>query len=80
MLLQRVSLESDLKRAGIRPFAWVVNQSLSPLTVTDPTLLSRQAAEAPYLQEVAERAQRYAVEPWRVEGSPILGKQELSRA
>ncbi len=72
---EAVSLEADLERAGIRPFAWVVNQSLSPLTVTDPILLSRQAAEAPYLKEVADRAKRYAVEPWRVEGSPILGKE-----
>jgi arsenite-transporting ATPase len=77
---EAVSLESDLERAGIHPFAWVVNQSLSPLKVTDPVLLSRQASEAPYLKEVAERAQRYAVEPWRVEGSPVLNKQELSKA
>lgn len=76
---EAASLESDLQRAGIHPFAWVVNQSLSPLKVTDPVLLSRQAAEAPYLQEVAGRSQRYAVEPWRVEGSPILNKQELSK-
>ena len=77
---EAAALESDLNRAGIHPFAWVVNQSLSPLTVTDPVLLSRQSAEAPFLKEVAERAQRYAVEPWRVEGSPILNKQELSKA
>lgn len=76
---EAASLESDLERAGIHPFGWVVNQSLSPLKVTDPTLLSRQAAEAPYIEEVAERAKRYAVEPWRVEGSPILNKQELSK-
>lgn len=76
---EAAALESDLHRAGIHPFAWVVNQSLSPLKITDPVLLSRQSAEAPYLQEVAERAQRYAVEPWRVEGSPILNKKELAQ-
>lgn len=77
---EAAALESDLQRAGIHPFAWVVNQSLSPLKVTDPVLLSRQSAEAPYLKEVSERARRFAVEPWRVEGSPILNKQELSKA
>lgn len=45
-------LQKDLRRAGIEPFAWVVNQSLAPLKVTDPVLVARQAQEARYLDEV----------------------------
>jgi arsenite-transporting ATPase len=39
---EAMQLERDLARADIKPFAWVVNQSLTPLQVTDPVLRSRQ--------------------------------------
>lgn len=45
-------LQQDLKRAEITPLAWVVNQCLSPLSVTDPILKARQAGEGAYLEEV----------------------------
>ena len=35
---EAASLQRDLKRAGIAPFAWVINQSLAPLSLTDPML------------------------------------------
>ena len=47
------SEERDLARAGIFPFAWVVNQSLSPLAVSDPVLVRRRADEAVHLRELA---------------------------
>ncbi len=61
---EAMQLERDLARAGIRPFAWVVNQSLTPLTVTDPVLRSRQAHEAPHLRELAAHGARIVLEPW----------------
>lgn len=61
-------LQQDLVRAGIRPFAWVINQSLSPLPLTDAVLRARQAQEAAYIGEVMERqAVRVALVPWQVE-------------
>jgi len=63
---EAASLQRDLRRAGIEPFAWVVNQSLAPLSVTDPLLQARQAAEQPYLREVmSDHAARTALIPWR---------------
>ena len=38
---EAAKLQEDLKRAGIIPYAWVVNQCLTPLTLTDPVLVSR---------------------------------------
>lgn len=39
-------LQNDLKRAGIKPYAWLINQSLSILTgISDPLLKSRASAE-----------------------------------
>jgi len=62
---EAMQLERDLSRAGITPFAWVVNQSLTPLSVSDPLLGSRRAHEAPYLRELGEHAARVVLEPWR---------------
>ncbi len=61
---EAMQLERDLARAGIRPFAWVVNQSLTPLAVTDPVLLSRRAHEGPHLRELVAHAGDVVLEPW----------------
>lgn len=61
---EAAQLEDDLARAGIRPWAWVVNQTLTGLDVQDPLLRRRQSAEAPFLAEVAARAARLAIVPW----------------
>lgn len=61
---EAMQLERDLARANIKPFAWVVNQSLTPLDVTDPVLHSRQAHEATHLRELAGHAARIVLEPW----------------
>jgi arsenite-transporting ATPase len=62
---EAMQLERDLERAGITPFAWVVNQSLAPLRVADPLLRARRSQEAVYLQEIAGHAARMVLEPWR---------------
>ncbi|MEO8682602.1 MAG: arsenical pump-driving ATPase [Vicinamibacterales bacterium] len=61
---EAMQLERDLARAGIAPFAWVVNQSLTPLEVTDPVLRGRRSHEAEHLRELATHAVRTAIEPW----------------
>jgi len=60
---EAMRLERDLARAGIRPFAWVVNQSLTPLPVRDPVLRARKGAEAAHLRELLEHTDRIALEP-----------------
>ncbi len=61
---EAAQLQRELGRAGIRPFGWIVNQSLVPLSVTDPVLVSRRAAEARFHDEVRELAVRVALVPW----------------
>jgi len=46
-------LQADLLRSGIRPAAWVLNQSLLAAAPTDPLLRARANQEAPHLAEVA---------------------------
>jgi arsenite/tail-anchored protein-transporting ATPase len=69
-------LQRDLRRAGIAPFAWVLNQSLAPLPARDPVLVARQAAEHAYVDEVCgQHATRVALVPWLPE--PPTGARGL---
>jgi arsenite-transporting ATPase len=61
-------LQSDLARADIHPFAWVINQALTPVETTDPVLTSRQMNERIYINEVTEKhSERVALVPWLME-------------
>ncbi len=71
---EAAALQRDLSRAGIRPFAWVINQSLLPLTVSDPVLVRRRTNETRFHAEVAELSSRVAVVPW---AAPIVAKARL---
>jgi arsenite-transporting ATPase len=64
---EAMQLERDLARADITPFAWVVNQSLTPLNVTDPVLRARRHHEAAHLRELAIHGKRTVLEPWHVD-------------
>ena len=73
---EAAALQADLRRAGIAPFAWVINQSFMPLTVRDPVLRARRAAERAYADEVCqEHASQVALVPWLAE--PPRGARAL---
>ncbi len=59
---EAMQLERDLARADIKPMAWVINQSLTTVPVTDPLLRSRQAHERPFLEELARHTPRLTLE------------------
>jgi len=72
-------LQQDLVRAHIRPFAWVINQSLTPLVVRDPVLMPRRHHEGQYIREVVEGlAARTVLIPWLI-GAPV-GTERLQAA
>ncbi|MCC7054731.1 MAG: arsenical pump-driving ATPase [Gemmatimonadaceae bacterium] len=59
-------LQEDLRRAGIEPFGWVVNASLSASGTRHPLLAARAALEAPHLARIRrELAGQAWVVPWR---------------
>jgi arsenite/tail-anchored protein-transporting ATPase len=73
---EAAQLQEDLRRAGIEPFAWVVNQSFADASITDPVLRERGAREQPYLTEVLEHlSNRVAWVPWYPE--PPVGRTHL---
>jgi arsenite/tail-anchored protein-transporting ATPase len=43
-------LQTDLRRAGIEPFGWVINASLATSGTTHPTLRARAAAELTHIE------------------------------
>ncbi|WP_349918591.1 arsenical pump-driving ATPase [Aeromonas veronii] len=58
------NLQADLRRAGIEPWAWVVNHMLAPASVTSPLLAQRAYRQQPHIDAVkGDHAQRYAVVP-----------------
>ena len=75
---EAAQLQKDLVRAKIHPFAWVINQSLLPLELSDPVLAARRQTEYGYVQEVVhQHAGRTALVPWMAEepvGAEALGR------
>ena len=69
-------LQDDLHRAGIEPFAWVIEQSLLASGTTDPVLAERGRCERPWVQQVmATDARRCALLAWQAR--PPVGAQAL---
>ncbi|MBK1875558.1 arsenical pump-driving ATPase [Pelagicoccus mobilis] len=62
---EAAQLQSDLRRAGIEPAAWVVNQCIESSETKDPKLLAKAAYERSFIHEVATKhATQYATCPW----------------
>ena len=60
----------------------MVDQSLTPLDVTDPVLRARRAHEQRHLREIVDHAARTVLEPWMDEPSaktsPTVPEPDLS--
>lgn len=77
-VLEAENLQNDLMRAGIHPWAWVINNSLSVTETTSALLLSRAEQEIPQIKKVASSlAKRAAIVPL-LENEPV-GTVALSR-
>jgi arsenite-transporting ATPase len=62
-VLEAQELVTDLRRAGISPWAWVVNDCLSATGTTDPLLVRRARNERAEIDAVLGQAPRCAVLP-----------------
>ena len=62
---EAAALQDDLVRAGIRPAAWVVNQSFSATATTDATLVARARHEVRWLREIRDNHSLVAVVAWQ---------------
>ena len=63
-VLEAGNLQGDLRRAGIEPWAWIINNSVAAAAAQSPLLRQRAANEIREINAVASQyAQRYAVVP-----------------
>ena len=70
-------LQGDLARAGIKPYAWVINQSLLASSTHDPLLAERGRYELPFIGRVAgELSPRCALIAWKA--VPPIGEEGLA--
>jgi len=65
-VLEASSLVEDLQRAGITPWAWVINNSLAAAHPGNPVLASRAALELPLINDVLQKAPRVAILPTQI--------------
>lgn len=79
-VLEAESLQADLRRAGIEPWAWVVNSSWVAASPSDPLLLARATEERQHIKRVQDHVPRVAIIPWLAQ-EPVGGErlQELTR-
>lgn len=61
---EAMKLESDLKRAGITPYGWIINRSFAAADVTEPLLAGKAAKEFASVSEVAKSGVRLTILPW----------------
>jgi arsenite/tail-anchored protein-transporting ATPase len=72
---EAAQLQEDLERAGIRPFAWIINQSFLATGTTDAILAGRAVLENRYIEEVRTKyAKRVALIPWKIDCMPGMTK------
>lgn len=76
-VLEAGLLQRDLRRAGIEPWAWVVNNSVAAAHPSSPFLRRRSATEADPLEAVAAESTRVAVVALQVD-APV-GTARLAR-
>ncbi|MCF5862023.1 arsenical pump-driving ATPase [Aeromonas veronii] len=61
---EAANLQSDLRRAGIEPWGWLINHSLQQAAVSSPLLQLRAECQLPHIEAVEQQhASRYAVVP-----------------
>jgi arsenite/tail-anchored protein-transporting ATPase len=66
-VLEAEALQADLRRAGIEPWAWVINSSLAAAAPSDPLLAARADAELTHIERVERAVGRVAIVPWLIE-------------
>ena len=77
-VLEAASLQADLQRAGITPWAWIVNNSVAASRPQSPLLRQRAASELREIAAVAQsHASRHAVVPLQLQ-EPVGVERLLS--
>jgi arsenite-transporting ATPase len=74
---QAAALQEDLRRAGIEPYAWVVNKSVLAAGTRDPLLVARLSGERKQMERISALAKRLFALAWLA--VPPIGLAELTK-
>jgi arsenite-transporting ATPase len=75
---EAAALQDDLRRAGIEPFAWVINKCLTRSGTHDPLLRRRMSGEQAQIARVRQGLARSAyLLPWQA--TALVGIHALQR-
>lgn len=66
-VLEAEALQADLRRAGIEPWAWVINSSLAAALPSEPLLAARADSERTHIEHVQRSVERVAIVPWMIQ-------------
>jgi arsenite-transporting ATPase len=72
-VMEAAELQEDLKRAGITPYAWVVNNSIAAAGPSSPFLRQRASNELPEIARVQALTPRMAI-------IPLLAEEPIGEA
>lgn len=74
---QAAALQTDLRRAHVEPYAWVVNKSLGAAGTNDPLLRARLTAEDQQMDRIRRQfSPQLFIVPWQI--TPPVGLAALS--
>ena len=76
-VLEAKGLEADLRRAGIAPWGYIVNDSLAAADPESPLLRERAASELPLIRKIESESPRTAIIPLQSE-EPVGVEKLLS--
>lgn len=72
------ALQTDLKRAGIEPYGWIINRSFAISGTKDNVLLTKGLNELYYIEEITEKlSQKAVLSPWL--GEELVGAEALKK-
>jgi arsenite-transporting ATPase len=75
---EAAALQQDLRRAGIEPYAWVMNRGLTGSGTSDPLLRKRMQGEATQISRIKSGLARRCFQlPWQA--TPPVGIEALKR-
>jgi arsenite-transporting ATPase len=75
---EATALQTDLRRAGIEPFAWIMNNCIPMNQTSDPLLVRRAQSEAEQIKRARNGlAKKIAMVPWFAES--LIGIAHLRK-
>lgn len=72
------ALQTDLKRAGIEPYGWIINRSFAISGTKDDVLLAKGLHELDYIAEISQKlSSKTVLSPWI--GEELVGATVLKK-